>query len=44
VESVLARVPRAAAATLADTLALDAAARSEAEVVIAALARATRAG
>jgi 1-deoxy-D-xylulose-5-phosphate reductoisomerase len=44
VETVLARVPRDCAATLADTLVLDAAARREAETVITALARTSRAG
>jgi 1-deoxy-D-xylulose-5-phosphate reductoisomerase len=44
VETVLTRVPRDRATTLADTVALDAAARREAEAVIAALARTTRAG
>ncbi|HTI85182.1 MAG TPA: 1-deoxy-D-xylulose-5-phosphate reductoisomerase [Alphaproteobacteria bacterium] len=44
VETVLTRVPRNRATTLAGTVALDAAARREAEAVIAALARTTRAG
>jgi 1-deoxy-D-xylulose-5-phosphate reductoisomerase len=44
VETVLARVPRARTTTLDDTVALDAAARREAQSVIAALARTTRAG
>jgi 1-deoxy-D-xylulose-5-phosphate reductoisomerase len=44
VETVLARVPRGRTTALADTLALDAAARREADSVITALARATRAG
>jgi 1-deoxy-D-xylulose-5-phosphate reductoisomerase len=44
VETTLARVPRGAVATLADTVALDGAARLEAEVAVAALARTARAG
>jgi 1-deoxy-D-xylulose-5-phosphate reductoisomerase len=44
VETTLARVPRGAVATLADTVALDGAARLEAEAAVAALARTARAG
>lgn len=44
VETTLSRVPRGAVATLADTVALDSAARVEAEAVVAALARTARAG
>jgi 1-deoxy-D-xylulose-5-phosphate reductoisomerase len=44
VETTLTRLPRGAVATLADTIALDGAARLEAEAAVAALARTARAG
>jgi 1-deoxy-D-xylulose-5-phosphate reductoisomerase len=44
VEATLAQVPRQTAATLADTIALDAAARLVAETAMTALARTARAG
>jgi 1-deoxy-D-xylulose-5-phosphate reductoisomerase len=44
VETTLTRLPRGTVATLADTIALDGAARLEAEAAVAALARTARAG